>query len=185
MLGGFFGIYVAQLLLTATAILGILAAAFGGSSADSSSPFLLGLLALVFYTLGVSGGVVALVRSAVAALLLLIAGVGGLGATIAVGPATASLFGQTQASPTPVPPTLTPRPFVTLVPISTSRLLATGASGTTAVVLLTFPLAGPFFYSWRRTRGHGSAPKPVAHRSPRRASSEGELAGASRRATYW
>jgi hypothetical protein len=138
MLGGFFGIYFAQLLVTATAVLGVLAGAFGSRGTDSSTPFYLGLLALFFYTLGVSGGVVALVRPSVAALLLLVAGVGGLGASVAVGPAVTSLFGQPQASPTP-----TPRPFVTLVPIATPRTNPPATLGTNGSLVIAFPFVGP------------------------------------------
>ena len=135
MLGGFFGIYFGQLLVTAIALLGIVASAFGGN-ADSSSPLYFGLLALVFYTIGVSGGVIALVRPGIASALMVLAAFGGLAATIAVGPATASLFPQATS-------TQTPRPFVTLVPAITQRPTPATAPNRAAILIVSFPFAGP------------------------------------------
>jgi hypothetical protein len=139
-LGGFFGIYFGQLLVTSTALLSLVAAAIGVTSTDTSGPFLFGLLTLVFYTVGVAGGVVALVRPGIGAFLLLCAAVGGLAATIAVGPAAANLFPQTQTSVTP-----TPRPFVTLVPARTPSVPAASSPpiGATTWILVSFPFAGP------------------------------------------
>src|SRR2546428_3427404 len=126
MFAGFAGVYVAQLLVTGTALISLVAAALGSSSAGA--PITFGVLALAAYTLGVIGGAICLHRPGVGAILMLVGAVGGAVATVAIGPATLGAFngGATAAVPSAPPPNPSPA----------------AASSSTSVVL-AMPFAPP------------------------------------------
>jgi hypothetical protein len=109
MFGGFLGVYFAQVLVTGTALFGIVASAFGGR--NSEQPLYFGLVALGCYTLGIIGGALAIQRTGVAAPLMAFAAVGGAVATILVAPSSISAVTPQATSSFVIP---TPRSLVTL-----------------------------------------------------------------------
>jgi hypothetical protein len=109
MFGGFAGVYFAQLLVTGTAVIGVLAAAFG--TQNPQQPLLLGLGALAFYTVGIIGGTLAIQRPRTAAVLMLVGALGGLAAFLAVGPTLGNMLATPDGST--ATPRATPMPRVT------------------------------------------------------------------------
>jgi uncharacterized protein DUF4352 len=120
MFAGFAGVYVAQLLVTGTALISLLAAALGSSSAGA--PITLGVLALAAYTLGIIGGAICLQRPGVGAILMLVGAAGGAVATVAIGPATLGAFNGGATAAVPLAPSPSPSP--TAASSSTSAVLA-------------------------------------------------------------
>lgn len=131
MFGGFAGVYFAQVLVTGTALVGSVAAAFG--SASAGDPLRWGLIALAAYTLGIIGGSLGLQRPRAAALLMFIGAIGGLVATYAV---VSAVVGPLQQSPAAA----TRAPARTAAPFSVTPL-ASLDNGTSALVAA--PFVGP------------------------------------------
>jgi uncharacterized protein DUF4352 len=142
MFAGFAGVYVAQLLVTGTALISLLAAALGSSSAGA--PITLGVLALAAYTLGIIGGAICLQRPGVGAILMLVGAVGGAVATIAIGPATLGAFNSGATAAVPLAPSPSPSP-------------AAGSSSTSAV--LAVPFAPPLLLLVAATLSFMSIPR--------------------------
>ncbi len=83
--GGLFGIYFGQMLITVAVVLSLLASASGSSEVEFGEPFNFGALALACYALGVAGGVLALTRPRMSIALFLVGALGGFAATSVVG----------------------------------------------------------------------------------------------------
>lgn len=146
MFGGFAGVYFAQILVTGTALFGLVASVSGGR--NSEQPLYWGLAALAFYTLGIIGGALSLQRPGTAAVLMFLAAFGGLVATIAVGPSVSSVFAPTQTSSAGrFAPTPTPAPFVdgrSTLDLRTLAILAVPFGGPALLLLGSlFAALGP------------------------------------------
>lgn len=138
MFGGFAGIYFALLLVIASGLFGAAAALAGSRTAVE--PLYWGLAALGCYTLGTIGGALATYRPRVACWLMLVAAIGGIIATLLIGPSVVNALspttGQLGAAATPqprvsfVPPAseTDPRAFLyLLIPFGGPALLVIGA----------------------------------------------------------
>jgi len=100
--GALVGIFFAQLLVTVSMVLSLASSQTG--DVELGSEFFLGAGALLFFALGMAGAIVAPIRAALGAVLLLISAVGSLIAILAIGgPGPTAITGSGQALAAVVP----------------------------------------------------------------------------------